>query len=125
MLIVAPSFCLRSVSLDPFPSAKALAATDRIAFTRIFFGPSSLARTRVIELTAPLVPLYTAAMGGVYSPAPEPMLMMLPPSGGNMATAAWVASSRPFTLFVEHVGAMLWAGVIALGAARSGTRLRC
>ena len=52
-------------------------------FTRIFFGPSSLASTRVIASTALLVALYTTDMGGVCSLATEPILITCHPPAGT------------------------------------------
>src|SRR5882672_3130181 len=65
--------------------------------TRIFFGPSSRARTPVIPSMAALVPVYTALFGGVMRLTAEPMLMTLPPSPRCFA-AACVVRSRPRTL---------------------------
>ena len=71
----------------------------------------------MIELTAPLVPLYTAAIAGPSSPATEPMLITLPPSGGNILIAAFVASKRPITL-TSNMAAMLSTVMSSSGAKR-------
>ena len=83
-----PAACTPSVSIIP----------GLIEFTRIFRGPSSLASTPVIASTAALLAVYTEEFGGRIEVAPEPMLMMLPPSGRMCLIASLVTSSRPRTL---------------------------
>src|SRR5205823_11653786 len=72
------SACTPSVSIIP----------GLIEFTRIFRGPSSLASTPVIASTAALLAVYTEEFGGRIEVAPEPMLMMLPPSGRKIGRAS-------------------------------------
>src|SRR5258708_39226062 len=51
--------------------------------------------------TAPLVAVYTTVPGGTMLVGVEAILMMLPPSGPNCATASFVASSMPNTLVAK------------------------
>ncbi len=55
-----------------------------MVFTRIFFGPSSAARTRVTASTAPLVDEYTTVFGIDAKLATELTLMMLHATGSEV-----------------------------------------
>src|SRR5947199_1487282 len=83
-----PAACTPSVSIIP----------GLIEFTRIPRGPSSFASTPVMASTAAFVAVYTVELGGRIELAPEPMLMMLPPSAPMCFTASFVVNKRPRTL---------------------------
>src|SRR3984885_2126795 len=87
-LPIKPAVCTPSVSTIP----------GLIELTRIFFGPSSFDSVRVTESTAPLVAVYTLAVGGLLELATEPILIMLPPSGPKYFNASCELRISPSTL---------------------------
>src|SRR5580765_5532311 len=85
-----PSDDCDSIHLRKSPSTKPAEWTPSVSImpglmelTRILRGPSSLESTTVMASTEALVAEYVAVFGGRMVLAPEPILMMLPPSGAD------------------------------------------